>query len=360
MPRLSTPFSEKLGLRLPLIAAPMAGGPTSPELVAACSAAGALGSFGFAYTQPEEMKKQAAMVRAKTDKPIGINLFVAPQPATVPPEAQRGVLDAVAGYFKELGLPAPEPVKPPYAPDLEAQIEAVLEIKPRVFTVHLGCLSQIEKFKERKILLGGSATCAEEAKRLEQAGYDFVVAQGGEAGGHRGTYLRDPYQALTGTLALTRIVVRAVKLPVVAAGGIMDGEGIAAALALGAQAAQLGTAFIACPEGGAAQVYKDAVLHAKEDDTLVTEKFSGKPARGLRNRFMQEMQAAPQIAFPAQNSLMGKLRQASAKAGRPDFVAMWSGQGAPLSRALPAAELIDKLEAETVAAIRNLKGVLHE
>jgi len=358
MSRISTPFSEKLGLRLPLIAAPMAGGPTSPELVAACSTAGALGSFGFAYTQPEEMKKQVAAVRAKTDKPIGINLFVSPQPAPVAPEAQRGVLEAVSGYFKELGMPPPEPVKPPYAPDLEAQLATVLEMRPRVFTVHLGCLTDIKKFKQQGILLGGSATCAEEARRLEQAGYDFVIAQGGEAGGHRGTYLRDPQLALTGTIALTRIVLRAVKLPVVAAGGIMDGEGIAAVLALGAQAAQLGTAFIPCPEAGAPQVYKDSLLNAKEDDTQITEKFSGKPARGLTNRFMKEMATAPQIAFPAQNSLMGKLRQASAKAGRPDFIAMWSGQGAPLARALPAAQLIDKLEAETLEAITRTAALL--
>ncbi len=360
MPRVSTPFSQKLGLRVPLIAAPMAGGPTTPELVAACSAAGALGSFGFAYTQPDEMKKQAATVRAKTGQPFGVNLFVSPQPGAVPPESQRDALDAVAAYFKELGLPAPEAVKPPYAPDLQAQLAAVLEIRPRVFTVHLDCLPDIGKFKEKQILVGGSATCAEEAKRLEQEGYDFVIAQGGEAGGHRGTYLRDPAQALTGTLALTRIVLRAVKLPVVAAGGIMDGEGIAAVLALGAQAAQLGTAFIPCPEAGASQVHKQSLLAAKEDDTLVTDKFSGKPARGLGNRFITEMRDAPRIVFPAQNSITGKLRQASAKAGKPDFVAMWAGQGAPLSRALPAAELIDRLEAETIDAIRRTASFLQK
>jgi nitronate monooxygenase len=359
---LRTSFSEKLGLRLPLIAAPMAGGPTTPDLVAACSAAGALGSFGFAYTQPEEMKKQAASVRAKTDRPFGINLFVSAQPAPVAPEAQRAALDAVAAYYKELQLPNPEPVSSPYAPDLDAQLAAVETIKPRVFTVHLDSLARdkVERFKKLGVMVGGSATCAAEAKGLEALGFDFVIAQGGEAGGHRGTYLRDPYQSLTGTLALTRIVLRAVKLPVIAAGGIMDGEGIAAVLALGAQAAQLGTAFIPCPESGASKVHKDALLNAKEDDTRVTEKFSGKPARGLANRFMKEMESAPQLVFPAQNTLTGKLRQASAKAGKPDFVNMWAGQAAPLARALSAAELITRLESETIQAIRNLKGLLHE
>jgi nitronate monooxygenase len=359
---IRTSFSEKLGLRLPLIVAPMAGGPTTPELVAACSAAGALGSFGFAYTQPEEMKKQAASVRTKTDRPFGINLFVSPQPAPVPAEAQRAALEAVAHYYKEFQLPKPEPVSSPYAPDLEAQLAAVEAIKPRVFTVHLDSLSRdkVERFKKLGVLVGGSATCAAEAKGLEALGFDFVIAQGGEAGGHRGSYLRDPYHSLTGTLALTRIVLRAVKLPVVAAGGIMDGEGIAAVLALGAQAAQLGTAFVPCPESGAAQAYKDLLLNTPEDETRITEKFSGKPARGLANRFMKEMANAPQLVFPAQNAVTGKLRQASAKAGKPDFIALWAGQAGPLARSLPAAELVASLEAETIQAIRNLKGLLHE
>lgn len=358
---IATEFSRRLGLRLPLIQAPMAGGPSSQELVAAASGAGALGSFGFAYTQPDDMRKQSAFVRSKTDRPFGINLFVSPQPGPIAKDAQRSVLAAVAGYYAELGLPTPEPVNAPYAPDLAAQLAAVEEIRPRVFTVHLDSLprNNVGVLQSRGIVVGGSATCVAEAQRLEQLGFDFVIAQGGEAGGHRGTYLRDPYEALTGTFALVRLIVRAVKLPVVAAGGIMDGAGIAAVLALGAQAAQLGTAFIPCPESGAPQVHKDELLKTTEDETRITEKFSGKPARGLANRFMKEMERAPQLAFPAQNSVTGKLRQASAKAGKPDFVAMWAGQAAPLSRALPAAELIARLETETVEAIRTLKGVEH-
>jgi len=362
--KLSTPLAAKIGLAAPIVQAPMAGGPSSQELVAACSAAGALGSFGFAYTQPDEMKKQSAWVRAKTDHPFGINLFTSASPGQIDAGTQRGALDAVSGYYKELGLPAPEPVNAPYAPDLEAQLDAVAEIRPRVFTVHLNDLPEkrIKSFKALGILVGGSATCVAEAQRLESLGFDFVIAQGGEAGGHRGSYLRDPYQSLTGTLALTRLVVRAVKLPVIAAGGIMDGAGIAASLALGAQLAQLGTAFVPCPESGAAQVHKDLLLKSTEDTSRVTEKFSGKPARGLSNRFMAEMAAsnAPQLAFPAQNSVTGKLRQASAKAGKGDFVALWAGQAAPLSRALPAAGLIAKLEAETIESIQKLKGMLHE
>jgi nitronate monooxygenase len=357
-----TPLSVKIGLGTPIIQAPMAGGPSSQELVAACSAAGSLGSFGFAFTQPAEMKRQAAWVRGKTDRPFGINLFTAQQPGPIDAGAQRAALEAVAGYYKELGLPSPEPVSAPYAPDLEAQLKAVEEIAPRVFTVHLADLPEknLRNLKVKNILVGGSATCIAEAQRLESLGFDFVIAQGGEAGGHRGSYLRDPYQSLTGTLALTRLLARAVKLPVVAAGGIMDGAGIAAVLALGAQAAQLGTAFIACPESGAPQIHKDLLLKQTEDSTRLTEKFSGKPARGLANRFMSEMKDAPQLAFPAQNSVTGKLRQASAKAGKPDFVALWAGQAAPLSRALPAAELVAKLQAEALESIQKLKGMIHE
>ena len=361
---ISTSFSRVLGLHLPGIQAPLAGGPSTQDLVPACSAAGVLGCFGFAYTQPEEMKKQSAWVRTKTDRPFGINLFTSPLPGAIDAGAQRGALEAVAGYYKELGLPAPEPANAPYAPDLDAQLDAVAEIAPRVFTVHLSDLpeEQLRRLKTKNILVGGSATCVAEAKRLEALGFDFVIAQGGEAGGHRGSFLRDPYESLTGTLALVRLVVRAVRLPVIAAGGIMDGAGIAAALALGAQAAQLGTAFIPCPESGAPQAHKDALLAAREDETRITEKFSGKPARGLANRFMTEMASknAPQLVFPAQNSVTGKLRQASAMAGKPDFIALWAGQAAPLSRALPAAELVAKLEAEAVESIQKLKGMIHE
>jgi nitronate monooxygenase len=357
--KIATPLGEKLGLRLPLIQAPMAGGPTTPELVAACSAAGALGSFGFAYTPADEMKRQSAFVRSKTERAFGINLFVCAQPPGIPEKDQRAALQAVRKYYGELGLPAPEPVKAPYAPDLEAQLTAVEDIRPRVFTVHLGSIPA-KRFQQRGILVGGSANCVAEAKNLESLGYDFVIAQGCEAGGHRGSYLRDPYESLTGTLALTRLIVRAVRIPVVAAGGIMDGAGIAAALALGAQAAQLGTAFIPCDESGAAAVYKQSLLGAREDDTLVTEKFSGKPARGLANRFMKEMAGAPQLPFPAQGALTGRLRAASGKAGRPDFVAMWAGQAVPLARKMAAAELIRALEGETLAALKSCAALVKE
>jgi nitronate monooxygenase len=361
---LSTPFSRSLGLTVPIIQAPMAGGTSSQELVAAVAAAGALGSFGFAYTQPDEMKKQSAWVRGRTDRPFGINLFVAPQPGPIEPVVQAAALAMLAPWYAEMGLPAPGPAKPPYAPDLQAQLAAVAEIVPAVFTVHLGELEEkwIREFKTRGIKIGASATCVAEAARVAALGFDFVIAQGGEAGGHRGTYLRDPHDALTGTLALTRLVARAVPIPVVAAGGIMDGAGIAAVLALSAQGAQLGTAFIPCPESGAPEVHKQAILAAREDDTRITAKFSGKAARGIANRFLREAETKhlPQIAFPAQNNLTVKLRAASAKAGKPDFYALWAGQAAPLARALTAGELVARLKGEAIAAIRDLAMLIEQ
>lgn len=366
MSRLSTPFSRALGLRLPLVQAPMAGGPSSSALVAAVSGAGALGSFGFAYTQAEDMKKACAEVRATIGgpatkgAPFGINLFLSPQPTPVPAAEQQAAIDALVPWYREMGLPVPAPATTPYAPDVDAQLDAVAAIRPAVFTSHLADLpaESVRAFQALGIKVGGSVTSVAEAKRLESLGFDFVVAQGGEAGGHRGTWMRDPDDAMTGILALTRLVVRAVKLPVVAAGGIMDGEGIAAVLALGAEAAQLGTAFLPCPESGAPEVHKRAVLVATEDDTRITEKFSGKPARGLANRFMREAARFPQIAFPAQSVLTGRLREASAKAGRDDFYALWAGQAVPLARAMPAAELVAVLEKETIEALRRVAALV--
>ncbi|HXF67400.1 MAG TPA: nitronate monooxygenase [Burkholderiales bacterium] len=361
MDRLHTPLCERLGIRLPIIQAPMAGGVSSPELVAAVSRAGALGSFGFAYTQPEAMQRAVEAVRAHTHLPFNLNLFAADQPGVIAPAAQRDAIAAIAGYHAELRLPPPEPVRPPYAPELEAQLEAAEAIRPPVLTFHLGLMpsERVRRFQSLGVRVGGSATCVAEAERLEALGVDFIVAQGAEAGGHRGTWLRDPHEAMTGTLALVRMIVKRVRTPVVAAGGIMDGAGIAAALALGAQAAQLGTAFIACPESGAPRVHKERILAAREDETLVTEKFSGKPARALANRFAREMRsrAAPQLPFPAQNALTGALRAAAASAGNPDFVALWAGQAAALARALPAAELVAALESEALEAIERLAAL---
>lgn len=352
---LHTPLCDLLGIDVPVLQAPMAG-TTTPALAAACSGAGALGSLGFAYAQPDQIRRDVEATRALTDRSINLNFFTSPQPVPPGESAQAAAIAAVAGFYRELGASPPGAVLPPFAPDLEAQLDAALALKPKVVTIHLGDLprERIAQFQAAGIRVGGSATSVKEALHLESIGVDFIVAQGGEAGGHRGTFLDDPYRRLTGTLALTRVIVSRVRTPVVAAGGIMDGAGIAAVLALGAQAAQLGTAFIPCTESAASAVQRQALLAQTDDTTVITEKFSGKPARGLENRYIRESTAFPQLPFPAQHALTSPLRTASAKAGTPDFVALWSGQAAALSRALPAAELVRALVDETLAAIDRL------
>lgn len=356
---IKTPLCELLGIELPVIQAPMAGGVTTPELVSEVCRAGALGSFGFAYTQPEAMQRDAELVRERTKAPFNLNLFASKAVGAIDDAEQRSALDAVAPYFEELGLKRPQPLRAPFVPDANAQLAAIEAIRPAVFTFHLGDFeaTRLAQLRAQGIRVGGSATCVTEARHLEALGVDFIVAQGTEAGGHRGTYMRDPYEAMTGTLALVRLIVRAVQVPVVAAGGIMDGAGIAAALSLGAEAAQLGTAFVTCHESGAPRVHKAAILGARDDDTLITEKFSGKPARGIANRYMREMRAAPTLPFPAQNTLTGPLRAAAARAGSSDFPSLWSGQAAALARELPAAELVATLRDETLAALTRLSAL---
>jgi len=309
--------------------------------------------------QPDVMRRDVVALRALTRRPFQLNFFAAPQPDAVPVAAQRDAIGALARYYGELGLAPPEPAVAPYAPDLDAQLDAALELRPAVVTCHLNELpaARIAALRGAGIVVGGSATCLAEAKRLQELGMDFVVAQGGEAGGHRGTWTRDPQTALTGTLALVRLLAQRLDVPVVAAGGIMDGAAIAAVLALGAQAAQLGTAFIPCPESAATEVYRAALLSAAEDETSLTDKFSGKPARGLRNRYMRETAQGdfPRLPFPAQSQLTAKLRTASAQAGSPELMALWAGQAVALSRRLPAGELVRVLERETLETIDRLE-----
>lgn len=361
-PRLRTELTRRIGLDVPIFLAPMASVVTVP-LAAAVAQAGGLGALGCAYMQPEAIESESAKLRKETDRPFQLNFFVAPQPDPIAADAQRDAIAAASKFFKELGLPEPEPVKAPYAPNLDAQLDAALRVRPAVVTFHLNVMAsaRVRAFQQAGALVGGSATCVEEAKNLEALGVDFIVAQGGEAGGHRGTWTRDPHSALTGTLALTRLIVSAVNTPVVAAGGIMDGAGVAAALALGAQAAQLGTAFIACPESAASEHYRAALLDAREDDTTITDRVSGKPARGLRNRYITEAARADyaKLVFPAQNQLTSKLRTAAAQAGNKDLMVMWAGQAAALSRRLPAGELLRTLEREALEAIERLNALKH-
>jgi nitronate monooxygenase len=350
-------FLHKLGVAHPIIQAPMAGGVSTPLLVSAVSEAGALGFIGAAYLSAKQISDAANAVRDRTSRAFGINLFAPLTPAPVPAESQQA-LDALAPYHAELGL-APPSVPAQLAHSFEEQLAAVLDSGARVFSFTFGVLAPLElsAVRSRGMTILGTATTVDEAIALERAGVDAVVAQGSEAGAHRGTFGGDFAAAMIGTMALVPQIVDAVRLPVIASGGIMDGRGIAAALALGAAAVQMGTAFLTTEESGAVAAYKEAVLAARETETRVTRAFSGRAARGIANRFMNEVEErgeSANLGYPTQNALTRVLRTAAAAQNRADFLSLWAGQGVRLARRESADSLVRRLTTETNAAIAQL------
>ncbi len=351
-----TVLTRRLGLDHPIIQAPLAGGGDTPELVAAVCNAGGLGFIGAAYLSPPQIAESAGAVRAGTRRPFGINLF-APQPQPSAPEGAGSALRHVAPFYMELDLPPPAPPVP--VPDaFDSQLAAALDSGASVFSFTFGTVppEAIAAIKDRGMVLLQTATTIEEAVALEGAGADAIVVQGSEAGGHRGTFATDFDQGLVGTIALVPQAVDALSVPVIASGGIMDGRGIAAALALGADAVQMGTAFLTCEEAGIPEAYKAAILSAGAHETRLTRAFSGRPARGIINRFMTETDAAGAILpFPMQNALTRPLRTAAGQQGRAEFLSLWAGQGVGLARRQPAAELVARLARQTEIAIGGLE-----
>lgn len=351
---------HRLNLVHPIIQAPLAGGGDTPELVAAVGDAGALGFIGAAYLTPAQIEDASRRVRSLTSRPFGINLFAPTVLPDVPADLQVAVA-RVAPYFAELGLPSPATPELP-RDSFGEQLRAALESGASVFSFTLGVLpaSAIEAIKKRGMYLVGTATTVAEAVMLEKAGVDAVVVQGSEAGGHRGTFASQFDAAMIGIMSLVPQAVDAVRVPVIASGGIMDGRGIAAALALGASAVQMGTAFLTCDEAGVPSAYKKAILDAREDETRLTRAFSGRPARGIVNRFMTEIEQGSEpgaiLPFPLQNALTRPLRTAAAKQGRAEFLSLWTGQGVRLARRQPAASLVARLASETESVIRELRG----
>lgn len=346
---LATVLTERLGLTHPIVQAPLAGGGDTPALVAAVSEAGGLGFIGAAYLTPAQIADRAKDVRARTNRPFGINLFA---PLPPPPTTDAAAaLARVAPYYAELGLERPAPPALP-ADTFDAQLAAALDSGAAVFSFTFGMLppAALAAIKARGMFVMGTATTVDEGVALGRAGVDAVVTQGSEAGGHRGTFLGDFDTAMIGTLALVPQVVDAVRVPVVASGGIMDGRGVAAVLVLGAAAAQMGTAFLTCEEAGVPPAYRDAILSAHEDGTRTTRAFSGRPARGIVNRFMREVDGGDLLPFPLQNTLTRPLRAAAAKANRAELLSLWAGQGLRLARRQGAADLVARLAREANAA----------
>ena len=346
-----TSLTELLGIACPIVQAPMAGFST-PGLAAAVSNAGGLGSLGSAMLGPEQLRAGLRDLRAATNRPVNANFFVHAPPRE--DAARRARMQArLRPYYDELGIALPDPPPAPPPPFSEAILEVVLSERPGVVSFHYGLpeAAHLEALRDAGIRVLSSATTVEEARWLEARGVAAVIAQGYEAGGHRGTFMGPLEGARIGTMALVPQIVDAVACPVIAAGGIMDGRGIAAALMLGAAGVQLGTAFLGCPEASVSPLHR-AALRAG-DGTRVTRAFTGKPARVLANRYVLEMADAEDdaLAFPLQRMLSAPLAQAAVARGSADFMALYAGQGAPLARELPATELLETLVAETEQAL---------
>lgn len=360
-------FFARLGVTLPIVQGPMTGADT-PALAAAVSQAGGLGMLGCGMRSPAAMREAAAEVRRLTAQPFGMNLFVQDTPA--PDEATvREALARLAPLYAEFDLQPAVPAQ--WCEDFGAQFEALVDARPAVASFTFGILTaaQVERLHRAGCVVIGTATTVAEARAWEAVGADAVCASGVEAGGHRGTFLpveralsddaapeapslADFQAAQVGTLALVPQCVDALRVPVIAAGAIMDGRGMAAALALGAQGVQMGTAFLTCPESAIGTAYRAALAQAGDTDTRLTRVFSGRPARGVVNATMQRLTEAEATvpAYPVQNALMGPLRRAAAAQGRADALALWAGQGVAAARPMPAAQLVALLAQEWQAA----------
>jgi len=347
---------QRIGVAHPIIQAPMAGTST-PAMAAAVTNAGALGSIGVAAVDAATAQRMIEAVKAATTGPFNVNVFCH-RPAIADPAREQGWIDALTPVFARFGAAPPANLREIYTsfladPDM---LDVLVATRPAVVSLHFGLPSAatIARLKAAGIVLFSTATNLDEAEQAVAAGVDAIVAQGYEAGGHRGMFDPAAPDAQLGVAALTRLLVEKQALPVIAAGAIMDGAGIAAALALGAEAAQLGTAFIACPESSADEYHRDALFGDAATMTEMTALISGRPARCLANSFTAlkdaELKGVTMPDYPIVYDA-GKALAAAAKArGDGGFGAQWAGQGAPLARAMPAAELIATLVEELAAA----------
>lgn len=341
--------TRRLNIKYPIIQAGMAGGPTTPELVAAVSNAGGLGTLGAGYMTADQMKKSIKKIKRLTEKPFGVNLFV-PQHAdrnTEKVEASNRLLWPIR---QTLHLMTPSVEIKSENEQFEQQIQVIIDEKIPVCTFTFGVPERkmLHQLKHQHIITIGTATTVREAEICENLGFDMVVVQGSEAGGHRGSFAVPYEQAMIGTISLVPQTVDHVSIPVIAAGGIMDGRGVLAALVLGAEAVQMGTAFVTCDECGAQKLHKESILNSSEDETTVTSAFSGKPARGIRNQFIDSLKPYEKSLpdYPVQNALTKDIRSEAAKNHRPEWMSMWSGQSTRLSKKGSASQLIHSIVAE--------------
>lgn len=352
-----TRLQDLLGIELPIIQAPMAG-PVFSEMVIAVSEAGGLGSLPCAMLSAEQARAEMLLVRRRTARPVNLNFFCHRPPLPDPVREARWK-ERLGPYYAEFGLdvaaPAPVSSRTPFDATLCALVE---ELRPEIVSFHFGLPEPelLARVRATGAKIISSATTVAEARWLEERGCDAIIAQGFEAGGHRGIFLSDDVSCQVGTMALVPQVADAVKLPVIAAGGIGDARGIAAAFALGAAAVQLGTAYLFCPEAHVSPLHRQALRSARDDQTVLTNVFTGRPARGIVNRVVRELGPLSDLAppFPLAGGALAPLRAASEPAGSGDFMPLWSGQAARLGRELPAGELTRRLAAETLERLGAL------
>ncbi|MPY63541.1 nitronate monooxygenase [Streptomyces spongiae] len=343
----------------PIVQAPMAGGVSVPQLAAAVSEAGGLGFLAGGYKTADGMYQEIKQLRGLTGRPFGVNLFM-PQPEYADPAAVEVYANQLAGEaaWYDTALGDPDSGRDD---GYDAKLAVLLDNPVPVVSFHFGCPTPevLQSLAAKGTLTLVTVTRADEAVAVERAGADAVIVQGVEAGGHQGTHRDDPERDCSGIglLSLVAQVREAVSLPIVAAGGIMRGSQIAAVLAAGACAAQLGTAFLVTPESGANALHKQALTNPLFVRTELTRAFSGRPARGLVNRFMREHGPYAPVAYPQVHHLTSGLRKAAAKAGDPQGMALWAGQGHRLARELPAGQLVELLATELASARAALSGV---
>jgi nitronate monooxygenase len=338
-----------LGIELPIIQAPIAGAGYS-DMAVAVSNSGGLGSLACATLDAAQMRSEMAFVRDHTDRPWNVNFFCH-EPAPYDEAREMAWRERLAPYYAEFGIDPdgafPTSSRTPFDESLCVLVE---EFRPPVVSFHFGLPAPalLARVKAAGAVVLSSATTVDEAVWLEARGCDAIIAQGAEAGGHRGMFLPGDLSAQPGIMALVPQVADAVKVPVIAAGGIGDARGIRAALALGAEAVQLGTAYLFCPEARISVPYREALRNARDNQTTLTNLFTGKPARGLFNRVMREVGPLSPLApqFPLAGGALLPLKAAAEKQGRGEFSSMWSGQAARLGRTLPAGELTQALARE--------------
>jgi nitronate monooxygenase len=344
---------------LPILLAPMAGA-IDAEIAIAVAQAGGLPSVPCALISPEKAREQIGIIRQRVSAPINLNFFCHEAVEADPAHESRW-RQRLAPYYRELGLDPDAPINAANrAPFDAAFCELVEELKPEIVSFHFGLPEQglLKRVKATGAIVMASATIVREAVWLEEHGVDVVIAQGAEAGGHRGMFLTDNIAEQPGTFALVPQVVDAVKVPVIAAGGIGDGRGIAAAFALGAAGVQIGSAYLRCPESKVIALARKALAEAMDDSTVITNVMTGRPARGVANRAMREVGpvAAEAPAFPHSATAFVPLKQAAEKLGKVDFTNLWAGQALRLGREIPAAELTRALAEDALARLRKLAG----